>query len=106
MASRFVFSQVSRHCFAHRPRHLNWLECSSIAPPQSGQRQFTMADSTFSFDRFELSGHIEFPQSTEISSVSTPITLARAACARRYLLAIAVTTVAILTFSPDTLPHR
>src|SRR5260370_27394437 len=45
---------------------LNWFECSSMTPPHSGQRQFTMADCTFSFDRFELSDYIQLLQSTEI----------------------------------------
>jgi hypothetical protein len=49
-ASRLVLSQMARHCFPHRPRHLNWPECSSITPPHSGHRQFAMEDCTYSFD--------------------------------------------------------
>jgi hypothetical protein len=64
VASSFVLSQIARHCFPHRPRHLNWFECSSMAPPHSGQRQFTMADRTFSFDQIEFCSHISNPQST------------------------------------------
>jgi len=45
---RFALSQRARDCFPHRPRHVNWFECSSMAPPHSGQRQFTMADLTLS----------------------------------------------------------
>ena len=55
-------AQVGRQSFPHRPTHLNCFRPSSRAPPHSGQRQFTIADLTFAFDRIKLSTSNSFTE--------------------------------------------
>jgi len=68
--------QAVRQFFPHSPRHRNSFVLRSMAPPHSGQRQFTMADFMFSLGRMGISNRIRlllsqstgFPGATDQSA--------------------------------------